>query len=340
MATAMASVMRESNLSTVTGIDGTFTLDKVPPGTYYVIPQYAGYLSPLSGYSQQERMKADGAMVAAVERTAPKVVVEADHLATVSVELTRGATLSGKVTYDDGSPAPGVTPGLLVRQKDGKWKELGPGGLLPSVTDDHGRFRIYGLRAGEYAVKATLPTMQALMGLGTGSISMHMAPGDALVVYNGGALREKDIKGVDVKDGEQRDDVEVVFPLNGLHTISGSVVAKMDNHAVNSGSVMLKDPETKLAVRNTMVEQDGTFRLNYVPDGTYLVAVGGAADTQPKTGDGSGGQFARMMNSKIVRGFGDAETSVIVKGDVEGLVLQVPDAPVKVAKPPSPPGKE
>jgi hypothetical protein len=340
MAKAISSLMKESNLSTVTGIDGTFSLDKVPPGTYYVIPQYAGYLSPLSGTSQKERMKADDAMVTAVESAAQKVVVEADHLSNVTVELMRGATLSGKVTYDDGSPAPGVTPSLLVKQKDGKWNDLGPGGLVPSITDDHGRFRFYGLPAGEYAVKAALPTTQALMGMGAAGMSMHMAPGDALVVYNGGALREKEIKAIEVKGAEQREDVEVVFPLNGLHNISGSVVAKLDNHAVNAGSIQLEDPDTKLPLREAMVEQDGTFRLNYVPEGTYLLAVTSALDRQAKNGDDSGGPMARLLNSKIIKGYGPAQTSVIVKGDVDGLVVQVPDEPVKAARPPGPPARE
>lgn len=329
MAKALTSLMKESSLSTVTGLDGTFSLDKVPPGTYYLIPQYAGYLSPLSGYSQKERMQASDAMVTAVESTSQKIVVEADHLASVTVELTRGGTLSGKVTYDDGSPAPGIIPTLLKREKDGKWNDLGAASVLPVATDDHGQFHFYGLPAGEYAVKAALPTTQALLGMGAAGISMHMATGDALVVFNGGALREKDIKAIEIKSEEQRNDVEVVFPLSGLHAISGSVVAKVDNHAVNSGSITLQDPDSKTPLRTAMVGQNGTFLLNYVPEGTYLLKVDGAADTQPRNGDSSGGELSRLLNSKVVKGFGPAEMPVIVKGDVDGLVVQVPDAVAK-----------
>jgi hypothetical protein len=39
-----------------------------------------------------------------------------------------------------------------------------------------------------------------------------------------------------------------------------------------------------------------------------------------------------LLNSKVTKGFGPAEASVIVKGDVDGLVVQVPDADGKSAK--------
>src|SRR5579859_2579414 len=38
--------MKGSNTSAMTALDGTFSLDKVPPGTYYVVVQLPGYTSP------------------------------------------------------------------------------------------------------------------------------------------------------------------------------------------------------------------------------------------------------------------------------------------------------
>ncbi len=325
MAQAMAAVMKGSNLSTVTGIDGSFALDKVPAGTYYVIPQLPGYRSPLSGFSQMERMTADPATVAAVESRSEKIVVQPGGSTNVSIELERGATLSGTVAYDDGSPAPGVTPALLTLDKDGKWKELSVT-LLPGVTDDRGHFRFYGLSAGKYAVNATLPVTQATAGLGGSSVSLHMNPGDALVVYQGGALREKDIRPIELGDADQRDGVEVVFPVNGLHAISGSVVARSDNHAVNAGSIGLEYSDSKEVARTAMVGEDGTFRLSYVPDGTYVLKVSGARDTEQNGDVPAASDLGRLMNSRTVRSYGSTEMALTMKNeDVNGIVLQVPD---------------
>lgn len=327
LAAALSVAMKGSNLSTVTGIDGTFSLAKVPPGTYYVIPQLPGYRSPVSGFSARELMKSDAATLTAVEAAAQKIVVQPGAQTSVTVEMERGATLSGTIRYDDGSAAPGVTPTLMIQDKDGKWKELGTPGSLATVTDDRGQFRFYGLAAGEYAVKATLPVTQALIGVGPHSLSMHMNMGDALVVYSGGAVRERDIKPIEVGDGEQHAGVEVTFPVNGLHVISGSVSAKLDNHAVNAGTVELQDPGTKATIRMTMIGEDGTFHFNYVPEGSYLVKVTNAADTESRPGaDAGGGLLGQMMNSKVTREYGTAEMQISVTGDVNGLSLQVPDA--------------
>lgn len=327
MATALTMAMKGSNLSTVTGIDGSFSLDKVPPGTYYVIPQLPGYRSPVSSFSQIERMKADPATLAAIENAAQKIVVQPGSATSVTVELERGGALSGTVMYDDGSPAPGVTPTLLLRDKDGKWKELGSTAPLPASTDDRGHFRFYGLSAGAYAVKAALPTSQAMVGIGPQSISMHMNMGDALVVYSGGTLRQKDIKPIELGDGEQRDGIEVTFPINGLHAISGSVVAKADNHAVNAGTVELDDPDTKSLVRTAMIGEDGSFHLAYVPEGSYLLKVSSAADTEPRNpAETGGGDFGRLLNSKEIRSYGPAQMPLSLTSDATGIVLQVPDA--------------
>ena len=235
MSAAMKSVMTGFNLSTLAGIDGSFSLDKIPPGTYYVIAQLPGYQSPMAQISAMERMRPDAATMKSVEDLAQKIVVQASQAAHVDLRLERGATLSGSVRYDDGSPAPGVTPILMEQQTDGKWKELSTS-LLPSTTDDRGHYRFYGLAPGKYAVKATLPTIQASTGLGTGPgmVSLHMNTGDALVVYSGGALREKDVKPVEVGKGDDTDGIDVIFPLSDLHVVSGTVVAKSDGHAVNS----------------------------------------------------------------------------------------------------------
>ena len=324
LASAMSAVMKGSNLSTVTALDGSFSLDKIPPGTYYVVAQLPGYQSPLSQFSQMEKIKADDATLKAVQNSAEKIVIQPNLSVHVDVRLERGSSISGTVRYDDGSPAPGVAPILMVLEKDGKWKELGALGTLPTMTDDRGRYRIYGMNAGKYAVKAALPTVQTLVGLGA-SVSMHMNLGDALVVYSGGALREKDVKPVEVGSGEDVDGIDVVFPLDSLHAISGSVVAKADGHAVDTGNVQLLDSETRAKLRMTMIEQDGGFHLNYVPDGQYILQVSGAADTERSPNDDAGGDFARLLHAKAVKSYGQAEMPIVLKNDSTGLVLQVPD---------------
>jgi hypothetical protein len=200
---------------------------------------------------------------------------------------------------------------------------------LPVSTDDRGHFRFYGLLPGKYAVKAALPVVQTTAGVGAGSIAVHMNVSDALVVYSGNALREKDIKAIELTDGQDLDGIEVVFPINGLHSISGSVAAKSDNHAVNAGTLELDDSDTKTAVRTATINQDGTFRINYVPNGMYVLKVTTAADMAyggAKT-DTLTPSLDQLMNSKTLHAYGSATMPVTVSDDdASGLTLQVPDA--------------
>lgn len=329
----LSNMMKGSGLSGLSTLDGSFTLDHVPAGTYYVVAQLPGYESPLNQLSQMERMKSSADTLKAVEAVAEKIVVQANQPARVELRLERGSSLSGIVHYDDGSPAPGVMPILMTQDAAGKWKDLSLT-MLPTPTDDLGHFRFYGLLPGKYAVKAALPTTQASIGLGAQSISMHMSTGDALVIYSGGALREKDVKPVEVGSGDSVDDVELTFPLSDLHRITGTVVAKSDGHPVNAGMVSLLDPDSKTSMRTAMIGRDGTFQFNYVPDGQYTLQVSGASDTEAKNpGADMETDFARLLNGKVVKSYGSLEQPLLLKADAPDLTLQVPDSTAK--NPPS-----
>jgi len=320
---AMAAVMKggNSNLSAVTALDGAFTMEKVPPGNYWVVAQFAGYLSPLSQLSPIERAKASSDALKAVQSSAEKIEIQPNVSVRVDIRLERGASISGTIRYDDGSPAPGVTPMLITLDKDGKWKDMGVISTIPASSDDQGHYRISGLLPGKYAVKATLPTTQVSVGLGA-LPSVHTSLGDMLLVHSGGALHQKDIKPVEVSSGDDVNGIDVVFPIDNLHSVAGSVVAKTDSHAVNSGWVSLEETDTKVQVRGASIEQDGTFRLNYVLEGQYILKVAGAADKEFAS---IGGTLAFMLPGKTLKTYGPIEMPIALKNDSTGLVLQVPD---------------
>ena len=243
---AMTAVMKGGNahLSAVTTLDGAFILDKVPAGTYWVVAQFPGYLSPLSQLSPMERFQASADALKAVQSSAEKIEVQPNVSVRADIRLERGASISGTIRYDDGSPASGVMPMLMTLDKDGKWKDFGSVSAMPINSDDQGHYRLYGLIPGKYAVKATLPTTQVSIGLGA-MPSVHSSMGDMLMVYSGGALRGKDIKPWKIRLGRCRQAESTSwFPIDNLHSISGSVVAKTDSHAVNSGWDFARDAGT------------------------------------------------------------------------------------------------
>jgi hypothetical protein len=82
-----------------------------------------------------------------------------------------------------------------------------------------------------------------------------------------------------------------------------------------------------------MLDKDGNFHLNYIPDGSYTIKVSGAADMEKSAaGEDDGNDLSRMlksMGSKPLKSYGDAEQALMLKSDNPTIVLQVPDLQAK-----------
>jgi hypothetical protein len=334
LAKSMAQSRQGTGLTAVSSIDGNFEMLKVPAGTYFVVAELSGYLSPLSALSTGDRMTGGADAVKKIQALAEKIVVQGAAVR-VDVRLERGGSINGVIRYDDGSPAAGVETSRMVMQEDGKWKvdTFNPH-VSATTSDDRGHYRISGLAKGKYAVKAELPWNQIVSGLGPNTADVHSNTGDALFVYSGGVFREKEIKPIEVGLGDEIDGIDIVFPVDNLHQVSGTVVAKTDGHPVNSGGVSLTDPDTKASLRRTKIEEDGSFKFNNVPEGQYELKVH-AGDKDPNA---QGDAIAQMFNPRFLTNYQDATIPIEVKGDQTGLVVQLDDKPAAgaPAKPPTP----
>jgi hypothetical protein len=323
-AKSASETLKGTGLSAVSAIDGSFEMPKVPAGTYYIVAELRGYLSPLSALSTADRMVGGARAISRIQASAEKIVVQ-DAPLRVDVRLERGGSISGVIRYEDGSPAAGVTAVRMVMQEDGKWIVDTFNPLMPAATsDDRGRYRISGLAKGKYAIKAELPTHQLISGLGSGTSSIHSNLGDALAVYSGGVFREKEIKPIEVGPGDEVDGVDIVFPVDNLHLVSGTVSAKTDNHSINAGWVNLKDAETKATQRSTKIEEDGSFKFNYVPEGLYELATVRVGDANKNAPEDA---VVQMLNPQFLKSYKDAAIPIEVKGDVTGLAVQVVEQP-------------
>ncbi|MDR3763232.1 MAG: carboxypeptidase-like regulatory domain-containing protein [Acidobacteriota bacterium] len=332
----LGKLMQGGGLSTLTKIDGSFRLENVPPGVYYVIPQLDGYLSPLSGIPQEELLTQDEETRAKIHQSAQKITVTGGG-ANVDLRLERGASITGRISYDDGSPAPNVQAHLLLKAKDGKWLKLTAAtapGQGKYTTDDRGAFHFAGLPAGEYAVMAELPVTQISTGAGLGSFNMQIHPGDALQVYSGNVYRQSEAKGFSVTAAEDSTGVELVFPVNGLYSVNGTVASKLDHHLVNSAHVQLLDPADKSSLRAGTLTTDGTFQFEYVPAGEYLLRVSGAADIDMNSKPDKLGGFGELLAAvpgagdalrKHLHEYGMVELPLSVHGEMSGIAVAVPD---------------
>jgi hypothetical protein len=323
---------------TTTGLDGRFELTGVPVGRYLVLAGQAGAVSPLSRLDLGVLNAAGSTEVSedqvkGVLNDLTVVTVEAGKTPDVVVNVNHGATIGGMLTYDDGSPAVGIRMHLLSRTKGGEFAEpnmmsLGAASsnatLLGYMTDDQGRFRIAGLTAGNYALRAEVPlsavknltkNLKGMLTLGManpGGMSAASALGsmmsDGLSVYSGNVLSKKDMRPIDLAENEQLSSADIVVPLNGMHSVTARVVDAANGHGLSLARVLLLDAEGKETLRAGFVDDEGMYTLRVV-DAMDVSKVGKMLDDNydPK---------------KAVR-YATAETKVQVSEDVSGVLLQV-----------------
>jgi hypothetical protein len=314
-------------------LDGSFRFEGVKPGRYYLVANLPGYIYPLSQFAQDDLERPTPEVKDRIATLLePVVVVTANHTTAASLRLVRGAAISGTVTYDDGSPAIAATLHLLVRQRNSKWGEtnlvltaLRQSAFFAIRTDDWGRFRISGLTPGTYALDVSISTTNmTLSNLRLGGASQYSSrAGQMLHIYSGNRLNQKDAAPIVITAGEDRADADIVIPLSHLHTVSGTLTAKRDGHALNQARAILLYRADKSEVQDDWVQADGSFSFSYIPEGEYLLRIRHAADTELREGRSSDG--TSVVLPVPVHSYPDFEQSLSVLGDLTGILVSVPE---------------
>ncbi len=276
--------MSEMNMvRTQSGLDGSYLIDKIPPGDYYVFPWAAGYRQPFGAV--RARLQEHPESFDNLDGVA-KVHVTENSTSDVELPLQRGGIVAGKVTWNDRTPVAGAsvilepvknnaqpipTPFLLLNNSS-----MGAGFQL--LTDDLGRYRVAGVSPGDYLIKVSfLPRAQ--VGIAGGVIdTVQRKSADVLVVYAPDVLYKEKASPVTVADGEEHQDMDITFDLEGLHTIHGQIESSEDHHLLNAGLVVLEDQAHKDFRRSASVAADGSFTLEFVPQGSYGLTVSSASD--------------------------------------------------------------
>lgn len=265
-----------------TALDGSFRIENVPPGDYYVVASMTGYVSPVM-VARMTQQPLSGA---------PQTHVAANNASDVVVTMERGAVVTGRVTYDDGTPVSGApvrlfgvgspsSTGGVVNMFAGGFGGISFGGGF-TQTDDRGVYRVMGVAPGKYVVSTIVQT--ETVGEGRTNRQVFRMP-QSLTVYAPTTMHKAEAQVVEIHGGETVDGVDVRVGLNGLHAVKGTVTSKADGHALNAGFVSLFDTSDNSALRTATVDADGSFRMDYIPTGSYRLDVIGQDRTQP---DGNG----------------------------------------------------
>ena len=328
-------------------LDGSYTMDYLPPGEYTVMAMLPGYISLLDQMISESMEDQSPAVVRRELLRAGAVTITGGETERYDLTLVRGAAIAGRVLFSDGAPATQVS--ISVEDINAK-KPTGPNAERLQMgmamarnmfthqtqsTDDQGRFRISGLKPGTYRVAAisslsnsddSADAMGGMVALLGGSFDPA-----ALRVYSGDTLHPKAAKTYELRSGDEATGIDITIPLNAYHQVKGTLTA-VDGRFINRATVTLTDTTDDSVTYEADVSGQGAFTFTTVAAGTYTLAAKNARITAPVPGSDPSIPI-RNVPTHATNAFADGSNSVIVKdSDVPDVTLTLTEVPL----PPTP----
>jgi protocatechuate 3,4-dioxygenase beta subunit len=321
--------VRQSGLRSWTDTDGKYVFSSVSPGEYMLTTHLVGYI-PVPDDTDKSPVSDLGRW------SQTRLTVHPAEAITADVTLMRGASVAGRVLFPDGTPA--ISAAILALREE---KPDKPGGTPKdsnfstpasgNFTDDHGRFRVFGLPPGTYRIAANLRSNYSgsIHVLGSGDYTF--AP--ALLFYSDGTYRRAKAKTYELKAGDEIGGAEIVIPLTDLHKVAGTAIAA-DGRVPNSGLLTLVDTSDSSILFSAGIKPGGLFAFAGVPSGTYKLTLTHVFIAKPDT---SNEDYDPEGADIPVAAFSDASTGVIVSGDdILDLHFELKEIPLPPEKPDTP----
>jgi hypothetical protein len=239
----------------------------------------------------------------------PRVAVDGEVIENLLLTMVPSSAIEGRVVDPKGNPVAGAAVEALP--KDSASVES----FLSDTTDDHGRFRIWGVTSGVYVVRASVSRVR----VGEQSRSPFMPTIEA-VTYHPSAAAVKDAREITVRAGSDVTGVVVGMKM-AFVSLSGTVRTS-DGRAARSARFSLHPDgqATRQSVAGS-VGRDGAFAVSGLPPGRYVFSAWTVAThEQAGTPTAPAAEAAHEVLS-IVEGKGVIELTLRKTFSVRGRVV-------------------
>jgi hypothetical protein len=293
-----------------TGSEGDYTFRDLPADSYTLSAQKLGYIELELG---QQRPFERGRRLPLADR---------EILEKVDLTLPRNGAITGRILDENGEPLEGVTVRVMrVEFAAERRRLIDVVAAQPRVSNDLGRYRVYGVPPGQYIVIA-----------GSASRGGRGTPG-YIPTYFPSVASAVDAQFVTVGVSQDATSVDIALARGRTVRIAGNAL-DADGHSL-TGTVMLSKRSNAMAMEPVLavVQADGMFEFRDVTPGDYVLQAVGRRPPQEPPGNMPEGEFAmqylgvndqdvtnlsiRTSKGSTVRG------RVLVEGDV--ATLKPPD---------------
>ncbi len=260
--------------ATTTDNEGRFEMKQVEAGRYEFYASHIGYLE-----QHYQAKGADADSGAVLSLTSGQEVNDA------MFRLLRAGVITGKVVDDTGEPMMSVNISVLHKPSQEEREDQGPRGRkleMTSVsvgfTDDRGEYRVYGLKPGEYYVKAAEtgepPFSAGPLEEGSNSMVLHEMGSQYAPIYYPGVLQTDQAQAVTLSAGEEAQ-ADFAMRRIKLVEVAGRVIGP-DGSAADHVFVQLSQAGISDwgGESGSGTDSKGEFSIKGVPPGTYIVRAG------------------------------------------------------------------
>jgi protocatechuate 3,4-dioxygenase beta subunit len=226
--------------------------------------------------------------------------------AALSIRLVRCAVIRGRVADAEGRAIEGAT--VYAVPKPAAGLPIGPLTRAAqsehySAVDERGRFRVYNLPPGEYALVAAYGAYTMAVGA-RGSAEIPPSAGSGFLIFPQNAHPQWFM----ISGGEDLQNIDFSVPSVSFHKVSGKV------HSSGAKGrywlALAPADQPSIAIAAAQAEQDGSFHFDGIPDGSFQLFVSGPSTART----GLGGILEPQ------RFFAHAHVDVSAR-DVDGILL-------------------
>ena len=302
-----------------TDAQGRYEFRDLPAGRFNLSVSKSGFVT--MQYGQSRPFEAGKQ----IELADAQVVEKAD------VTLPRGSAVSGRILDEYGEPVSDASVTAMRLQYAAGRRRLAPTGR-PSMTNDLGYFRVFGLPPGEYYLSASVRTFDSMVmdliggGSSGGPTGSNSNSGYAATYYPG-TQSPAEAQRLSLVVGQEMQ-IDLQMQPVRLARITGTAL-QSDGTPMANAMIMLiptmKEAMGLMPGGTSRTDKDGNFTLNNVAPGDYsvqaqsLVALMSAASQVMSMM--SGGESTETAAAKTrEREFAVANVSVAGE-DISGLTI-------------------
>lgn len=250
------------DVSVRTDETGQFAFESLPAGRYVLSGRKPGYLEIEYG-GLRARQPGSPVSVGSAEKIDIRFI------------LPRASALAGTVTDEGGRPLPSMTVQLLVMKRSFDTEALQPARDVESrdvLTDEQGRFRLYGVPPGEYFLGVTPP---AKLRLGSVSTSSNAVPTALASTFYPNAQSISHARRLTIGEGEELVAVDVYVPRTPVAVFTGTTSTEGGAPAVAEVTLFPAVPYVPATFvpteRGTAISLGGIVKVTTKPDGSFAV---------------------------------------------------------------------